>query len=219
MHTDQDRRRYAKRPLCASGFRTVATGPARTTVWLCRPARADFRWSTSAACDGWVASPACEEQDGVSTAGASEPGGALNRGMWIALRCDWRRLRRRPAHLRRRHADARNDPVPVTFGRDPASTGICRSPPLSFGDRLLTRHVPRIPRRVPAITVATGCRRPCRCSIFRHPLGRGASVSHCGESQGPSLSIPLLTVPCSCRFRAHTRRPGGPGLSGSGLGR
>jgi hypothetical protein len=102
-----------------------------------------------------VASPDCEEKGGVSAPAASEPGSALDRGMWIALRCDWRRLRRRPGHLRRRDADARNDPIPVTFRGDPTSTGICCSPPFSFGDRLITRHVLRILR--PAlIAFATG---------------------------------------------------------------
>jgi hypothetical protein len=103
-----------------------------------------------------VASPGCEEKGGVSAPAAGEPSGALDRGMWIALRCDWRRLRRRPGHLRRRDADARNDPIPVTFRGDPASTGICRSPPFSFGDRLITRHVLRILPRVPLIAFATG---------------------------------------------------------------
>jgi hypothetical protein len=52
---------------------------------------------SSAACGGCMASPGSEEKGGVSAPAASEPSGALDRGMWIALRCDWRRLRRRPA--------------------------------------------------------------------------------------------------------------------------
>jgi hypothetical protein len=60
--------------------------------------------------------------------------------VWIVPRCDWRWLRRRPADLGRRHADAHNDPIPIAFADDPASTGICNSPPFNLGDRLITRH-------------------------------------------------------------------------------
>ena len=85
----------------------------------------------------------------VSAPAASEPRGALDRGMWIALRCDWRWLRRRPGHLDWRHADAHNDPISVTLVGDPASTGICSSPPFNLSDRLLTSHELMIRPRAP----------------------------------------------------------------------
>jgi hypothetical protein len=75
-----------------------------------------------------------------SAPAASKPSGALDRRMWIALRCDWRRLGRLPGHLRWRHADPHDDPISVTLVGDPAGTGICSSPPFNLSDRLRTRH-------------------------------------------------------------------------------
>lgn len=60
--------------------------------------------------------------------------------MWIALRCHWRWLCRRPGYLGGRHTDSHNDPIPVTLAGDPAGTGICSSPPVNLSDRLVTRH-------------------------------------------------------------------------------
>ena len=79
-----------------------------------------------------------------SAPAASEPRRALDRGMWIVLRCDWRWLRRRPGHLGWRDADAHNAPISVTLVGDPAGTGICSSPPFNLSDRLLTSHQLRI---------------------------------------------------------------------------
>jgi hypothetical protein len=73
-----------------------------------------------------------------SAPAGSEPRGALDRGVWIALRCDRRWLRCRPGQLRWRHADAHDDPISVPVGGDPAGTGICGSPPFNLSNRVVT---------------------------------------------------------------------------------
>jgi hypothetical protein len=79
-----------------------------------------------------------------SAPAASEPRGALDRGMRIVLRCDWRWLRCRPRHLGWRHADAHNDPISVALCGDPAGAGICSSPPSDLGHGLVPCHQLRI---------------------------------------------------------------------------
>jgi hypothetical protein len=90
----------------------------------------------------WARSRVAKE--GSSAPAASEPRGALDRGVWVVLRCDWRRLRRRPRHLGWRQADTHNDPVPVTLAGDPASAGICSSPAFNLSDCLIAGHQLRI---------------------------------------------------------------------------
>ena len=81
-----------------------------------------------------------EENGGVSAPAAGEPRGALDRGMWIALRCDWRWLRGRSGHLCWRNAHAHNDPIPFPLGGNPAGAGIRSAPPFDLPDRLITCH-------------------------------------------------------------------------------
>ena len=103
----------------------------------------------------------CAETGGASAPAAGKPSRALGRGVWIVARRLWRWLRCRPGHLRRRHADAHNDPIPVTLAGDPTTTRICNSPPFSLGDRLITRHLPgpfcsRPPATALAVDVTPG---------------------------------------------------------------
>ena len=77
---------------------------------------------------------------GVSAPAAGEPRDALNPGMRIALRYDRRWLRRRSGHLGRRHADADDNPFPVTFAGHPTRTRIRGSHPLNFSRCLDTIH-------------------------------------------------------------------------------
>jgi hypothetical protein len=79
-----------------------------------------------------------------SASAASEPRGALDRGMWIVLRRDWRWFRRRPCHLGWRHADAHNDPISVASCGDPTGAGICSSPPFDLSHGLVACHWLRI---------------------------------------------------------------------------
>jgi hypothetical protein len=75
-----------------------------------------------------------------SAPAAGEPRGALDRGMRIVLRCDWRWLRCRPCHLRWRHADAYNDPVSVALRGDPTGAGVFSSPPRDLSHGLIACH-------------------------------------------------------------------------------
>jgi hypothetical protein len=88
----------------------------------------------------------------------SEPGGALDRGIWIVARRDWRWLRSRPRHLGWCDADAHNDPISVTLARDPARTGLSNPPPFDLSDRLFTCHpIPLRCRRIVRSLAAPDC--------------------------------------------------------------
>jgi len=93
---------------------------------------------------GQLADQAAIENGGVSAPAAGEPGGALDRGMRIVLRRDWRWLRCRPCLFGWRNADAHNDPISVALCGDPAGAGICSSPSFDLSQGLVTCHWHRI---------------------------------------------------------------------------
>ena len=125
---------YRTRPVTSNPPRrrrpsTRSTASARATA---------RRLKESWRCRGCFSS--CKRERPSSAPAAGEPRGALDRGMRIVLRCDWRWLRCRPGHLGWRYADAHNDPISAALRGDPAGAGICSSPPFDLGHGLITRH-------------------------------------------------------------------------------
>jgi hypothetical protein len=151
------RRTRHQASLCPSSVGAVRRPERRARVRVKAPPGSDQSTSLEVQAEGSLAGakyarraprfapvPELQIERRSSAPAAGEPRGSLDRGMWIALRCDWGWLRRRSCHPVRRQTDAHNDPIPVLLVGDPAGTGICSSPPFDLSDRLITCHEFRI---------------------------------------------------------------------------